>query len=405
MGDGSSEAEQRASVGDALSIGAFTQVFPIKNVKAVLKQTGTKSKRERLLPNHVVVYYVLAMTMMMTGSYQEVMRWLLEGSRTVTGLKSKVKPLGTSGISQARERLGYEPFKQLYEQFVKPVATAATKGAWYKHLLVVSIDGSSMDVADTPENDQEFGRQISSRGKRKSAFPKVRFVSLIENGSRVLFGMVWGPYATTSEMDLAWQAIKSLKAGMICLADRYYYGYELWKAASETGADLLWRTKSNLILKPHKFLADGSYLSYLYASQYDRKNKINGTLVRVIEYKFKWVRNSERYRLITTILEPEKAPAEELAVLYHDRWEIETALGECKTKLKGAGIILRSRTPELVKQELYGFMLTYYTLRTLMHEAALQANEDPDKLSFKHTVQVIRRKIHFFRIFPPAALA
>jgi hypothetical protein len=403
MSNGKSVAEPR--VGGALSIGAFTQVFPIKNVKAVLKQTGTKSKRERLLPNYVVVYYVLAMAMMMTASYQEVMRWLLEGSRTVTGLKSKVKPLGTSGISQARERLGCEPFKQLYEQFVKPIATAATKGAWYKHWLVVSIDGSSMDVADTPENDQEFGRQISSRGKRKSAFPKVRFVSLIENGSRVLFGMVWGPYATTSEMDLAWQAIKSLKAGMICLADRYYYGYELWKAASETGADLLWRTKSNLILKPHKFLADGSYLSYLYASQYDRKNKINGTLVRVIEYKFKWVRNSERYRLITTILEPEKAPAEELAVLYHDRWEIETALGECKTKLKGAGIILRSRTPELVKQEFYGFMLTYYTLRTLMHEAALQANEDPDKLSFKHTVQVIRRKIHLFRIFPPAALA
>jgi hypothetical protein len=138
-----------------------------------------------------------------------------------------------------------------------------------------------------------------------------------------------------------------------------------------------------------------------YASQQDRKKQINGTLVRVIGYKFKWVRNSERYRLITTILEPEKAPAEEFAVLYHDRWEIETALGECKTKLKGAGIILRSRTPELVKQEFYGFMLTYYTLRALMHEAALQANEDPDKLSFKHTVQVIRRKIHLFRIPPP----
>lgn len=405
MVKGSLAAEPRARVGEALSIGVFTQVFPIKNVKAVLKQTGTKSKRERLLPNHVVVYYVLGMAMMMTASYQEVMRWLLEGSRTVSGLKSKVKPLGTSGISQARERLGCEPFKQLYEQFVKPLATTATKGAWYRQWLVVSIDGSSMDVADTPANDEQFGRQINSRGKKKSAFPKVRFVSLIENGTRVLFGMAWGPYATTSEMDLAWQAIKSLKAGMICLADRYYYSYELWKAASESGADLLWRTKSNLILKPHKLLTDGSYLSYLYASQQDRKKKTNGTLVRVIEYKFKWVRNSERYRLITTILEPEKALAEELAVLYHDRWEIETALDECKTKLKGAGIILRSRTPELVKQEFYGFMLMYYILRTLMHDAALQAKEDPDRISFKHTVQVIRRKVHLFRIFPPAALA
>lgn len=403
MSDGQVVAEPR--VGDALSIGAFTQVFPIKNVKAILKQTGTKSKRERQLPNWAVVYYVMAMTMMMTASYQEVMRWLLEGSRTVTGLKSKIKPLGTSGISQARERLGWEPFKQLYEHFVKPIATAETKGAQYKHWQLVSIDGSSMDVADTPENDLEFGRQISSRGRRKSAFPKLRFVSLIENGTRVLFGMVFGPYATTSEMDLAWQVIKSLKPGMLCLADRYYYSYELWKTASQTGAELFWRVKSNLILKPHKFLPDGSYLSYLYPSQQDRKKKTKGILVRVVEYKFKWVRKSERYRLITTILEPEKAPAEELAALYHDRWEIETSLGECKTKLKGAGIVLRSRTPELVKQEFYGFMLTYYIIRTLMHEAALQAKEDPDKLSFKHTVQVIRRKIHLFRIFPPAALA
>jgi hypothetical protein len=217
--------------------------------------------------------------------------------------------------------------------------------------------------------------------------------------------MAFGPYDTTSEMDLAWQAIKSLKRGMLCLADRYYFGYELWTAGLKTGAELLWRVKSNLILKPHKFLPDGSYLSHVYASQQDRKNQVNGTVVRVIDYKFKWVRKSEHYRLITTILDPEIAPAEELAILYHDRWEIETSLGECKTKLKGAGIVLRSRTPELVKQEFYGFMLTYFIIRTLMHEAALRAKEDPDRLSFKHTVQVIRRKIHLFRIFPPAAMA
>ena len=391
--------------GDCLSIGAFTQVFPIKNVKAALRQTGKASKRERLFSNHVVVYYVMAMALMMTASYREVMRWLLEGSKTLKVLKVPVKPMGKSGISQARERLGGEPFKRMYEQFVLPIATAATKGASYKGLYLVSIDGSSVDVADTPDNDKEFGRQIGSRGKRKSAFPKLRFASLIENGTRVLFGMAFGPYATTSEMDLAWQVIESLKEGMLCLADRYYFGYDLWQAASLTKAHLLWRVKANLILKPEKFLPDGSYLASVYQSSAYRKQKRNGIQVRVIEYKFKWIRGTGTYRLVTTLFDYERAPANELAALYHERWEIETALGECKTKLKGPTVMMRSKTPDLVKQEFYGFMLTYFVIRKLMHEAAIQADEDPDRLSFKHTVQVIRRKIHLFRAFPPAAMA
>lgn len=267
------------------------------------------------------------------------------------------------------------------------------------------IDGSSIDVADTPENDKEFGRQVSSRGRKKSAFPKIRFVSLIENGTRVLFGMAFCPYATTSEMDLAWLVIHSLKQGMLCLADRYYFSFGLWQAASQSTAQLLWRVKSNLILKPEKFLPDGSYLASVYKSAADREQKKDGILVRVIEYKLKWIRGTGLYRLITTILDHEFAPADELAAVYHERWEIETALGECKTKLKGASILMRSKTPELVKQEFYGFMLTYFVIRKLMHEAALQADKDPDRLSFKHTVQVIRRKIRLFRTFPPAALA
>lgn len=392
-------------IGDCLSIGAFTQVFPIKNVKAALKQTGKASKRERLLPNHVVVYYVMAMALMMTASYREVMRWLLEGRKTLKALKVPVKPMGKSGISQARERLGWEPFKKLYEQFVLPIATAATKGALFNGLLVVSIDGSSVDVADTPENDKEFGRHVGARGKKKSAFPKLRFATLIESGTRIFFGMAFGPYATTSEMDLAWQVIESLKEGMLCLADRYYFGYELWQAASQTKAHLLWRVKANLILKSEKFLPDGSYQASVYQSPADRKQKRNGIQVRVIEYKFKWIRGTGTYRLITTILDHELASADELAALYHERWEIETALGECKTKLKGSAVVMRSKTPDLVKQEFYGFMLMYFVIRKLIHEAAIQADEDPDRLSFKHTVQVIRRKIHLFRAFPPAALA
>jgi hypothetical protein len=395
---------EQTCVGDCLNIGAFTEVFPIKTVKAVLKQTGKKSIRERMMPNHLVVYYVMGMALMMTQGYQEVLRWLLEGSRSVTGLKSKGRPLGKSGISQARERLGFEPFKRLYEQEVQPIATEKTKGAWFEKWRLVTIDGSTLDVADTPANEREFGLSRSDRGS--SAFPKVRLVSLIENGTRVLFGMEFGAFETTSEMDLAWKVVRKLKRGMLCLADRYYFGYQLWKEASKAGAELLWRVKSNQILPPHKVFEDGSYLSWIYASTSDRQKGRDGILVRVIEYKFKWVRSAEStYRLATTILDPEMAPAEKLAALYHDRWEIETALGECKSVLKGANIVFRSKTPALVRQELYGFMLTYFVIRSLMHQAALQEDEDPDRISFKHTVQVIKRKIHLFRVFPPAAMA
>lgn len=393
-------------VGEQLSIGGLFRTFPVGKVKAILRAEGKESIRERALPNHVVVYYVLMLAIFMTDSYREVMRRLLEGIKHARRNRDGVKPLGKSGISQARARLGHRPFKRLYEELVSPIATKKTKGARYKSWLLVSFDGSTLDVADTPENEDEFGRDEGSRGP--SAFPKLRLVTLIESGTRVLFGAKCGAYGgrnAVSEMELAWQVIESLNKGMLCLADRYYLGYEFWKAASSTGAELLWRVKSRHILEPQKQLPDGSYLSKLYPTQYDRKNDRNGTAVRVIEYKFKWQRETEEYRLITTVLDHKKAPAEELAALYHERWEIETALGEVKTHMRGSSVVLRSKTPELVRQEFYAFLLAYFAVRGVMHEAALEADEDPDRLSFLHAIKVIRRKIPSFGIFPPAALA
>jgi hypothetical protein len=403
----SESTQNQARVGDCLSVGALFRTYPVGRVKALLRASGKASIRERALPNHVVVYYVLMLALFMTDGYREVMRRLLEGFRHARRNKDGVKLLGTSGISQARARLGYEPFKLLYEEFVRPVATSKTKGAWYKGRRLVCLDGCSLDVADTPENDKAFGRQTGSRGP--SAFPKLRFVSLIESGTRVLFGAVYGPYGgrdATSEMELAWEVIPALKKGMLCLADRYYLGFEFWEAAAATGADLLWRAKRDLILVPDRRLSDGSYLSKLCPSQYDRKKDRNGIVVRIVEYKFKWSREREPYvRLITTLLDCEKYPAEELAALYHERWEIETSLGEVKTRMRGSGIVLRSRTPNLVRQEFYGFLLAYFAVRGIMHEAALEADEDPDRLSFLHAIRVIRRKIPAFGVFPPAALA
>ena len=392
---------EEARITDYISLGVITSAFPEKAIRSALTQSGKGSIRERDLPAHVVMYYVIAQALFMQVSQREVLRCLLEGVRWLFGPKIPIKVTGKSGISQARSRLGWEPAKQLHDEVVEPIAVKKTRGAWYKNWKLISLDGSTLDVADTKENEEAFGRPGASRGS--SAYPQIRFVSLVENGTHVLFGTEMGDYAT-GEITLTKLVLKRLKSGMLCLADRGFLGYELWKQAQATGADLLWRGKKHLRLEREKELPDGSYLSRIYPSERDWRKKINGIRVRVIEYTLEGVADAEPlYRLVTTILDDDAAPAEELAALYHERWEIETALDELKTHLRGAQIVLRSKTPDLVKQEFYGFMMAHFAVRGLMHEAALKADEDPDRLSFLHAVRVIRRKLPAFGAIPPSA--
>jgi len=311
-----------------------------------------------------------------------------------------VKITGKSGISQARTRLGWAVMQQLHDQVVKPVAVKDTRGAWYRHWRLVSLDGSTLDVADEQANAQAFGRPAASRGA--SAYPQLRFVSLVENGTHVLFGSRMGG-CTTGEITLAPEVIAALQKGMLCLADRNFFGFRLWNQTRARGADLLWRIKKNLRLRVEKRLPDGSYLSRIYPSERDGRHQTNGVVVRVIDYRLEGVADAEPiYRLLTTILDPAQAPAEELAALYHERWEIEGALDELKTHLRGAQIILRSKTPDLVRQEFYGLLLAHFALRGLMHEAALKVGEDPDRLSFLHAVRVVRRKLPHYAAIPPS---
>jgi hypothetical protein len=329
------------------------------------------------------------------------LRCLLEGIQWLLEPSARIKVAGNSGISQARTRLGWEPLRQLHDEVVKPIAVAATKGAWYREWRLVSLDGSTLDVADEKGNDQAFGRPGASRGT--SAYPQIRFVSLVENGTHVLFGSQMADYAT-SEIALAKTVLSSLGKGMLCLADRNFFGFQMWNQAAATGAGLLWRIKKNTRLPCEERLPDGSYLSRIYASQKHQRRGTDGVLVRVIDYRLEGVEGAEPiYRLVTTILGHEPAPAAELAALYHERWEIETAFDELKTHLRGARIILRSKTPDLVRQEFYGLLMAHFSVRGLMHEAALSAGEDPDRLSFLHAVRVVRRKMAVFGAIPPSA--
>ena len=385
---------------DLVTVGVIARTFPIAKVRAVLTQTGRASVRERELPAHVVVYYVITLALFMNASCREVLRCLLEGVQWLSAPRGPVKVTSKSGISQARTRLGSEVMRRLHDEVVRPIATAETKGAWFRRWRLVSLDGSTFDVADDPALEAEFGRPGAGHGE--SAFPQVRIVCLVENGTHVLFATKMSGCAT-SELALAREVLPALGEGMLCLADRNFFGFDIWTLAQGTGAELVWRVKQGRDLPEDERLADGSYLSRVYPGDKVRKRQSAGIRVRVIDYRLHGVADAEpMYRLVTTILDPAQGSAQELAALYHERWEIETALGELKTHLRGARIVLRSKTPDLVRQEIHGLLMAHFAIRGLMHEAALGADQDPDRLSFLHAIRVIRRKISAFGVIPPS---
>jgi hypothetical protein len=388
---------------DYVSLGVVAKAFPRPLIEDILTRTGKTSERQRDLPAHVVMYYIIAMALYMQVSYREVLRCLLEGVQWLMDTKVEPKIAVRSSISQARIRLGWEPVRQLHDEVVHPIATERTRGAWYRRWHLVSLDGSTLELPDEPEHREVFGKQPCKVGV--TAFPALRFLSLVENGTHVLFGSRLGPYAI-SENTLAEEVLPNLKPGMLCLADRGFFGFHLWKLGKETGADLVWRTRKSQTLPRENVLEDGSFLSRIYESQAEQKQQRNGMVVRVVEYELVGVPDAEPiYRLVTTILDPAEAPAKELAGLYHERWEIETAFDELKTHLRGRQITLRSKTADLAKQEFYGLLMAHFAVRGLMHEAALMGDVDPDRLSFMHSVRVIRRKMTRFASLPPSGRA
>jgi len=386
---------------DLMNIGVLTTRFPLEVVREVLKETGRESQRERALPAHVLMYYVIALGLFRPQDTREVLRVLQEGLKAIFGGRREIRTAGKAAISQARSRLGMEPMKQLYERVVKPVATEQTRGAFYRDWRVVALDGFTLEVPDTEANRAAFARPESPSGG-EAAYPRLRGVGLVEVGTHVLFGAALDSYEK-GEITLAREVVPHLRPGMLCLADRYFPGYALWEQAVKTGAQLVWRVREKIRFPIEEMLPDGSYLSRLYPKWNRGKPQGEGIPVRVLEYEV--LGSEERVRLVTTILDWQAAPAAELAALYHERWEFETALDEFKTHLRGARTVLRSQTPDLLKQEVYGLLLAHFALRGLMHEAALAAGRDPDRISFTHTVNVVRRTLPRFAALPPSGMA
>jgi hypothetical protein len=370
----------------------LTRVFPPELVDRVVSEAGRVEQRHRLLPARVVVYYVLAMALFADASYEEVMRALVEGLAWQSGWRQVWEVPAKGSIFKARSRLGREPLRLLFEAVAAPLATGATRGAFYRQWRLMSLDGTCLDVADTAANEREFGRPGSSRREGGGAFPQLRLLALSETGTHAICAAAMGPLSS-SENVLADELLGGLQPGIFCLADRGFYSFERFKNARGTGAQLLWRVKTNMLLPREQQLSDGSYLTRIYATQADQRAHRDGRQVRVVEYQFDdGVSDPEqRYRLLCTILEPEQAPAGELGVLYHERWEIENALDELKVHQRGPRVVLRSKAPDGVYQEAYGYLCTHYAIRRLMHDAALHSGVDPDRSSFTNNLRAARR--------------
>ncbi len=384
------ESDQRLS--DHIALGALTRTFPPGLVDEMVEATGKAEQRSRLLPARLVVYYALAMALFSDASYEEVIRNLVEGLAWESGWKQRWSVPTKGAISLARDRLGSEPLKALFERACVPLATADTKGAFYKRWRVMSMDGTTLDLADTLDNVTAFGRPGSARGG--AAFPQLRLVGLAECGTHALCGVAMGSYST-GEATLAKELVGSLSAGMLVLADRGFTAHPLFSAFAAAGADLLWRAKSNAVLPVLERFSDGSFRSEIVSTP-DKRARENVTGVRVIEYTVDDPGRSsvkERYRLVTTIIDSEAAQAAELAGLYAERWEFETLLDEVKTHERGSRVVLRSKSAEGVRQEAYAFLCVHYAIRALMSSTADHDDVDPDRISFTRSLRAARRSV------------
>jgi hypothetical protein len=381
---------------ESVGIGVLSEAFPLETVREILKATEREGKRKRLLPASMMVYYVIALGLFVGVGCREVLRRLLDGASWIW--PNQVRVATESAITQARQRLGSIPIEKLYADVVVPIAKKLTRGAWYRAWRVVSLDGFVLDVAESDENVNRFGRPGSSRGK--SAYPQVRVVGFLENGTHVFFGAEMDR-CDVGETTIARRILKKLRRNMLCLADRNFLNYPLWKEAIATGAKLVWRAKLQLVLPKSRKLADGSYLAKIYPSPKHRRQDRDGIVVRLVDYRIDGFRES--YRLVTNILNPAKAPALELAQLYSERWTIETGLDELKTHLRGSNVVLRSKLPDLVRQDVFGLLLAHYGVRFVMHDAAISEDISTEELSFVHTLRVVHRKLPWFVSFPPSA--
>src|SRR5512135_1584710 len=360
----------------------LSQLVPEQRLAAILSRCGRASQRRRRLPAESVIWLVIAMALFAADSIPKV-------GRRLHPTRDEPEP-DDSAFTQARRRLGVAPLRQLFLETARPMATHQSIGASYRGWRLMGLDGTTLDLPDTPDNAHTFGRPTT--GRAEGAFPQARLLALCELGTHAVCGLAIKPLCH-GEPSMVGQLLDYLGPGMLLIWDRGFFSYELLAAAIRRGAHLLARVRSNAVLRPIRRLDDGAYLAKLYPGAADRRRDMRGLLVRVIEYTHDDPNRpgaGERHRLITDLTNPQDLPAHEAPLVYHERWEEELAFDEIKTHLSSRAIPIRSKTPAGVVQEIYGLVLAHYVVRRVMHDAAVVARQDPDRLSFLDSLRVLQ---------------
>jgi Insertion element 4 transposase N-terminal/Transposase DDE domain len=386
-----------SSLGDCFAAAELFRLIPREVVDRALASTNREKRRERLFHDHMVVYFVILMGMFLDLPYLFVMEkfantlsWLQLGAE-------KLATLSEPAIVQARQRIGASPLRALFKLFACSLSTEETPGAFFHGLRLVVIDGTTFIVSDSKENAKQFGRPANQSGP--AGMPQIRCVALIEYATRVFIDLVFGPYEGSSEQSLAPALLSKLQPGMLCMGDRLYPSYEFCKMVVDTGAHFCFRVKKDFKLSPTRVLNDGSYEARLYLHINRKKQRNVYVTVRVVKYNV--AGHSEEIRLITSLLDHNMVPAIELAKLYPVRWTEETTYDELKSVLRCRDLVLRSRSPEMVEQELYGVFLAHYLVRCFMFSAASQGGIPPDALSFNRAIYLVRENLPKLGDFSP----
>jgi Insertion element 4 transposase N-terminal len=398
---------------DQLSLGVLTNWVSRDAVEVAIGVHGKQPRRRGgTLPAHVVMYFVVALALFADLDYEGVLRKLVGPLRLWRSWDPSWTLPTSGGITQARQRLGFEPVKTLFERIAVPVASRLTLDAFCARRRLVSLDGMVFDLPDTVENTTEFGKPGGG------VFPQARVVTLTECGSHVSLGARIGPVVGkgTGERSAAAELITLLESGMMLICDQGFYSFTLWCQAGDTGADLLWRLGDIMDLPIVDRCGDGSFVTLLFAPGVTPKGRrallvaakagheldpTRARLARVVEYDITDRGSGDLICLLTTILDPREATALMLAECYHQRWEHEGANKEVKTQLRGPGKILRSQSPDMIRQEIYGYLIAHYAVSAMICQAATETGIDPDRVKFTQTVRLVRDTIAGPDGFPP----
>lgn len=397
------EIETESNFGQELTLDAIERAVPLAAIEAVLEVEGVRTERERKLNMVLTVLLTIAMNLYPRVSIGAVLRKIAQGLRYIWP-DDEYEVAKDSAISARRYQLGARPLVALFQRLCHPLATPETAGAFLFGLRLVAIDGTTEDVPDTPENAAAFGRHSGDRGD--SAFPQIKGVYLAECGTHAIVDADFAPCQTSERLG-GFRMLRTLQPGMLVMWDNGFYDFEMVQAAVHTGAQVLARLPAHVKPRFVRGLRDGSYLAHIRPSVYARRKQGASLLVRIIEYTITdpaLPHYGETHRLVTTLLDPERYPALDLACAYHERWEIELVIDEIDTHQRLASRPLRSLKPEGVIQELYALLIAHYAIRSLMHAAAVQADLDPDRLSFTHALNVLHAAIPEFQMTAPELL-